>query len=73
MPDVFANDYFDRIMKKTEKSLNNTCILYCQKWGLSWRLRLKCDNYNFCGEKTKVYTEAWNYLHVAVLNLDVKY
>ena len=45
----------------------------CQKWGLSWRLRLKCDNCNFCGEKTKVYTEAWNYLHVAVLNLDVKY
>ena len=37
----------------------------CQKWGLSWRLRLKCDNCNFCGEKTKVYTEAWNYLHVA--------
>jgi hypothetical protein len=35
--------------------------------------RLKCDNCNFCGEKTKVYTEAWNYLHVAVLNLDVKY
>jgi hypothetical protein len=28
MPDVFANDYLDRIMKKTEKSLNNTCILY---------------------------------------------
>jgi hypothetical protein len=26
----------------------------CQKWGLSWRLRLKCDNCNFCGEKTKV-------------------
>jgi hypothetical protein len=22
MPDVFANDYLDRIMKKTEKSLN---------------------------------------------------
>ena len=45
----------------------------CQKWGLSWRLRLKCNNCNFCGEKTKVYTESWNYLHVAVLNLDVKY
>jgi hypothetical protein len=28
MPDVFANAYLDRIMKKTEKSLNNTCILY---------------------------------------------
>ena len=24
MPDVFANNYLDRIMKKTEK---NTCIL----------------------------------------------
>ena len=45
----------------------------CQKWGLSWHLGLKCDNCNFCGKKTKVYTEAWNYLHVAVLNLDVKY
>jgi hypothetical protein len=55
MPDVFANDYLDRIMKKRES------------------LRLKCDNCNFCGEKTKVYTEAWNYLHVAFLNLDVKY
>ncbi|CAC9611893.1 hypothetical protein [uncultured Gammaproteobacteria bacterium] len=30
----------------------------CQKWGLSWRLGLKCDNCNFCGEKTKVYTES---------------
>jgi hypothetical protein len=28
------------------------------KWGLSWRLGLKCDNCNFCGEKTKVYTES---------------
>ena len=28
MPDDFAKDYLDRIMKKTEKSLNNTCILY---------------------------------------------
>ena len=28
LPDVFANDYLDRIMKKREKSLNNTCILY---------------------------------------------
>jgi len=45
----------------------------CQKWGFSWRLGLKCDNCNFYGEKTKVYTEAWNYLHVAVLNLYVKY
>jgi hypothetical protein len=23
-----------------------------------WRLGLKCDNCNFCGEKTKVYTES---------------
>ena len=30
----------------------------CQKWGLSWHLRLKCDNCNFCGQKTKVYTES---------------
>ena len=28
MPDAFAKDYLDRIIKKTEKSLNNTCILY---------------------------------------------
>jgi hypothetical protein len=28
----------------------------CEKWGLSWCLGLKCDNCNFCGEKTKVYT-----------------
>jgi hypothetical protein len=28
----------------------------CQQWGLSWRLGLKCDNCNFCCEKTKVYT-----------------
>jgi hypothetical protein len=27
MPDAFAKDYLDRIVKKTEKSLNNTCIL----------------------------------------------
>jgi hypothetical protein len=27
MPDAFAKDYLDRIIKKTEKSLNNTCIL----------------------------------------------
>jgi hypothetical protein len=27
----------------------------CQKWVLSWRLGLKCDNCNFCGEKTKVH------------------
>jgi hypothetical protein len=27
MPDVFANDYLDRIMKKTEKSLNNIDFL----------------------------------------------
>jgi hypothetical protein len=26
--DAFAKDYLDRIIKKTEKSLNNTCILY---------------------------------------------
>ena len=30
----------------------------CLKWGLSWRLGLKYDNCNFCGEKTKVYTES---------------
>jgi hypothetical protein len=30
----------------------------CQKWALSWRLGLKCDNCNFCGEKTEVYTES---------------
>ena len=30
----------------------------CQKQVLSWRLGLKCDNCNFCGEKTKVYTES---------------
>ena len=28
MPDAFAKDYLDRIIKKTEKSLNNTCSLY---------------------------------------------
>jgi hypothetical protein len=28
MPDTFAKDYLDRVIKKTEKSLNNTCILY---------------------------------------------
>jgi hypothetical protein len=28
MPDAFAKDYLDRIIKKTEKSLNNTCVLY---------------------------------------------
>jgi hypothetical protein len=28
MPDAFAKDYLDRIIKKREKSLNNTCILY---------------------------------------------
>jgi hypothetical protein len=28
MPDAFAKYYLDRIIKKTEKSLNNTCILY---------------------------------------------
>jgi len=28
MPDAFAKYYLDRIMKKTAKSLNNTCILY---------------------------------------------
>ena len=28
MPDVFANDYLDRFMKKTENSWNNTCTLY---------------------------------------------
>jgi len=28
MTDALAKDYLDRIMKKTEKSLNNTCILY---------------------------------------------
>jgi len=26
--DVFARDYLDRSMKKTEKSLNNSCILF---------------------------------------------
>ena len=30
MPDAFAKDYLDRIIKKTEKSLNNTCILYTE-------------------------------------------
>lgn len=30
----------------------------CQKWGLSWRLGLKCKNCNFIGKKTKVYTES---------------
>ena len=28
MADAFAKDYLDRIIRKTEKSLNNTCILY---------------------------------------------
>ena len=28
MPNAFAKEYVDRIMKKTEKGLNNTCILY---------------------------------------------
>lgn len=28
MPDAFAKDYLDRIIKKTKNSLNNTCILY---------------------------------------------
>ena len=28
MADAFAKDYLDRIIKKTEKSLDNTCILY---------------------------------------------
>ena len=28
MTDAFAKEYVDRIMKKTEKGLNNTCILY---------------------------------------------
>jgi hypothetical protein len=27
MADAFAKDYLDRIIRKTEKSLNNTCIL----------------------------------------------
>jgi hypothetical protein len=31
MPDVFANDYLDRIMKKTEKSLNNTVEKDCKQ------------------------------------------
>ena len=30
----------------------------CQKWVLSWRLGLKYDNCNFCGEKTTVHTES---------------
>ena len=29
MPDVFANDYLDRIMKKTEKSLNTHVLYQC--------------------------------------------
>lgn len=30
----------------------------CQKWGLSWRMGLKCTNCGFVGKKTKVYTES---------------
>ena len=36
-------------------SLNNDM---CQKWGLSWRLGLKCINCGFIGSKTKVYVES---------------
>lgn len=35
----------------------------CQKWGLSWRLGLKCTNCGFVGEKTKVYTESEKRTH----------
>ena len=28
MPNAFAKDYLDKIIKKTGKCLNNTCILY---------------------------------------------
>jgi hypothetical protein len=39
MPDAFAKDYLDRIIKKTEKSLNNTCILYTGRKNFP-----KCDH-----------------------------
>ena len=31
MPDAFAKDYLDRIIKKTEKSLNNTMYFIYRK------------------------------------------
>ena len=59
MPDVFANDYLDRIMKKTEKSLNNTCILYHSYRGhLPWlsvlynNYLIKKNNNSICGLNT---------------------
>jgi hypothetical protein len=35
MPDVFANDYLDRIMKKTEKSYTNPGNLFAHPPTLS--------------------------------------
>jgi len=57
-------DMFNKFYKKHGQNepgcelLCNWNTNNCQKWGLSWHLGLKCDNCNFCGEKTKVYTDA---------------
>jgi DNA-binding Xre family transcriptional regulator len=36
MPNAFAKDYLDKIIKKTGKSLNNTYILYTGKKKKIW-------------------------------------